>query len=70
MRCLIIPEGASNRVQQAYAEILAVHAALLHNGEILYFSGDEHDPGRQHLSMFDHARLFDCQALAVSAPAA
>src|SRR5215210_4531374 len=69
MRCVIVPEGAPPATQRAYSEILAVHAALLHTGKIVFFSGDEHDPGRHHLGMFDHARLFDCNTLAVTTPA-
>ena len=70
MRSVVIPEGASSAVKTSYAQILAVHAALLHTGKILYFSGDEHDPGRHILGNFDHARLFDCQTLAITSPAA
>lgn len=69
MRCVVVPEGAAAATRQAYAGILAVHAALLHTGKIVYFSGDEHDPGRHHLNMFDHARLFDCATLAITSPA-
>src|SRR5215210_3323014 len=69
MRCVIVPEGAPPATQRAYSEILAVHAALLHTGKIVFFSGDEHDPGRHRLGMFDHARLFDCNTLAVTTPA-
>jgi len=69
MRCLLVPESTP-AVQPAYAEILGVHAALLHTGKIVYFSGDEHDPGRHHLGQFDHARLFNCQTLAITSPAA
>lgn len=68
MRCVVLPEGNPG-AQAGYAQILAVHAALLHTGKIVYFSGDEHDPGRHHLHMFDHARLFDCETLAITAPA-
>ncbi|HVG09514.1 MAG TPA: galactose oxidase-like domain-containing protein [Thermoanaerobaculia bacterium] len=69
MRCFVVPEGTP-AAQPGYAQVLAVHAALLHTGKIVYFSGDEHDPGRHHLGMFDHARLFDCGTLAISSPAA
>jgi hypothetical protein len=69
MRCVVIPDGGAASVQNAYAQVLAVHAALLHTGQILFFSGDEHDPGRHHLHQFDHARLMDCQTLAISSPA-
>jgi hypothetical protein len=45
MRCVIVPETANAGVKQSYAQILAVHAALLYTGRIVYFSGDQHDPG-------------------------
>jgi hypothetical protein len=70
MRCVVIPEAAPDATKRSFAQILGVHAALLHTGKILYFGGDEHDPGRHHLHMFDHSRLFDCQTLAISSPAA
>lgn len=68
MRTVVLPEGAAPSVQAGYAQILGVHAALLHTGQIVYFSGDEHDPGRYSLGLFDHARLFDCTTFAVSSP--
>ncbi|MBI3303313.1 MAG: hypothetical protein HYZ72_14715 [Deltaproteobacteria bacterium] len=37
------------------AEVLAVHAALLHTGKVLYFGGDEHDPNGN----IDHTRLWN-----------
>ena len=43
MRWILLPEGADPGTQLSYAAILAVHAALLPTGEILYFGGDEHD---------------------------
>jgi hypothetical protein len=43
------------------SEVLAVHAALLHTGKILYFSGDEHDRNQHLLHQLDHTRLFDCE---------
>src|SRR5713226_2449171 len=53
------------------AQVLAVHAALLHTGQIIYFGGDENDQ-KQHnravvgdLSAIEHTRLFDCNSLAV-----
>ena len=70
MRCVVVPETATAGVKQGYADILAVHAALLHNGRIVFFSGDQHDPGRNAIGDFDHARLFDCATLAISTPAA
>jgi hypothetical protein len=66
MRCFIVPDGASSGTQDSYAQIIAIHAALLPNGKIVYFSGDQHDPGQFANAMFDHARLFDCSTLAVA----
>jgi Domain of unknown function (DUF1929) len=54
-------------ILSASSEILAVHAALLHSGQILMFSGDEHDKGQHDQGLIDHTRLFDCAALTVSA---
>ena len=48
------------------SQVLAVHAALLHNGQILYFSGDEHDKGQHDRGQIDHTRLFDCETLGIS----
>ncbi|MBA3249765.1 MAG: DUF1929 domain-containing protein [Geodermatophilaceae bacterium] len=42
------------------AEILAVHAALLPTGKIVYFGGDQHDAGLNASGDVDHTRLFDC----------
>lgn len=70
MRSVVLPEGAAPAVQKTLAQVLAVHAALLPTGKIVLFSGDEHDPGRHHLGLFDHARLFDCQTGAITSPAA
>jgi Domain of unknown function (DUF1929) len=51
------------------SEVLAVHAALLHTGKILYFGGDEHDRKQHMMDKLDHSRLFDCETLQVeSAP--
>jgi len=46
-------------------EVLAIHAALLHTGEIVYFSGDEHDKGQNEQGKIFHTRLFGCQSLSV-----
>lgn len=51
-----------NRVE---SQKLAVHAALLRTGKIVYFSGDEHDPGRHYLGKtqpthIDSTRTYDC----------
>ena len=48
------------------SQVLAVHAALLHTGKILYFSGDEHDRVQHDTQQIDHARLFDCTTRQVS----
>lgn len=42
------------------AEILAVHAALLPTGKIVYFGGDQHDSGLNAAGDVDHTRVFDC----------
>jgi hypothetical protein len=48
------------------AGILAVHAALLHTGKIVYFGGDQHDSGLNSSGDVDHTRLFDCTTEAIS----
>jgi hypothetical protein len=48
------------------SEVLAIHAALLRTGEILYFGGDEHDAGQNEAGRIDHTRLFDCATLVVT----
>jgi hypothetical protein len=47
------------------SEVLAVHAALLHTGKILYFGGDEHDETQHDTGQIDHTRLFDCRSLTI-----
>jgi len=47
------------------SEVIAIHAALLSSGQILYFSGDEHDPGLNAAHNIDHTRIFDCSSFAV-----
>jgi hypothetical protein len=47
------------------SEVLAVHAAMLHTGRILYFGGDEHDRGQHMDEELDHSRLFNCATLQV-----
>ncbi|APR79998.1 galactose oxidase-like protein [Minicystis rosea] len=66
---IVLGDGAA---RATYAETLAVHAALLHTGQILYFSGDAFDRSFQHawatrkdFSAIDHTRLFDCVTFAV-----
>jgi hypothetical protein len=59
-----VPAGSS--------EILAVHAALLYTGHILFFGGDENDSGRHEAMYVDHTvqpdttRLYDCRSGAVT----
>ena len=48
------------------AGVLAAHAALLHTGKIIYFSGNEYDQSRHDQGDFDHTRLFDCDTLRVT----
>lgn len=48
------------------AEILAVHAALLHTGKIVYFGGDQHDSGLNATGDVDHTRLFDCATYTIT----
>jgi hypothetical protein len=43
-----------------FAEILAVHAGLLHTGKIVYFGGDQHTSSLNTSGDVDHTRLFDC----------
>jgi hypothetical protein len=42
------------------AEVLAVHAAYVGFGRILYFGGDEHDGVHAKNRQFNATRLFDC----------
>lgn len=48
------------------AGILAVHAALLYTGKIVYFGGDQHDGGLNTSGNVDHTRLFDCATHAIT----
>ena len=47
------------------SEVIAIHAALLSTGQIVYFSGDEHDPGLNAAHDIDHTRMFDCNTFSV-----
>ncbi|MEI6002260.1 DUF1929 domain-containing protein [Paraburkholderia bengalensis] len=51
-----------------HAEILAVHAAYMGFGQIVYFSGDQHDPDNAKDKIIDATRLFDCSNFTVSNP--
>ncbi|MDQ1748606.1 MAG: hypothetical protein QOD07_2869 [Frankiaceae bacterium] len=66
MRAFVVPEGGSAATQDSYSQIIAIHAALLPTGQIVYFSGDQHDPGQFANHLFDSARLFDCESFTVS----
>ena len=67
MTSYLVPPDAGADIQNRYAEILPVHAALLPTDEVLYFSGDQFDPGQFAHRLFDHARLYDCSSGAISA---
>jgi hypothetical protein len=61
-RWVVLPEGAPANTQATYAQILAVHAALLHNGKVLYFGGSQHlidpnDPRAARLQSIGDPRL-------------
>jgi Domain of unknown function (DUF1929)/Kelch motif len=50
---------------------LAIHVALVHTGQagqILLFSGDQHDPVRSRLGNVAHTQLFDCATLTMYTP--
>jgi galactose oxidase-like protein len=66
MRTYVVPDGADQATQEGYSEIIAIHAALLETGKVVYFSGDQHDPGQFAHSLFDSSRLFDCGTGAIS----
>lgn len=41
------------------SEVLAIHAALLGDGRVLYFSGSEHNAAQHNAGEIDHSRIFD-----------
>lgn len=49
-----------------HAEVLAVHAAYMGFGQILYFGGDQHDPLRNENHDVNATRRFDCQTNVVT----
>jgi hypothetical protein len=49
-----------------HAQVLAVHAAYMGFGKILYMGGDEHDPVRNENHQFDATCLFDCSSNVVT----
>lgn len=46
-------------------KILAVHAALLKTGKILFFGGDQHTNSLNDSGDVDHTRLLDCSTLRI-----
>lgn len=52
--------------QLIWTDILAVHAALLHTGEILFFTGNEFWGWQHETNRYDHVRLFNCQTLDIT----
>jgi hypothetical protein len=56
-RWVVLPEGAAQETQAAFAQILAVHAALLHTGQVLYFGGSEHVYDAPRLQSIDDPRI-------------
>jgi hypothetical protein len=49
-----------------HAQVLAVHAAYMGFGQILYFGGDQHDPKHNEAHEFKATCLFDCGSSAVT----
>lgn len=49
-----------------FAEILAVHAALMPTGRIVYFGGDQHTVSLNQSGDVDHTRVFDCASRTIS----
>ena len=68
-RWSILPEGANEQTQTSFSEILAVHAALLPDGKVLYFGGSQHLYDNTIHSVndprLDNTRLWDPQTGAV-----
>ena len=64
-RWSILPEGANEQKQTSFSEILAVHAALLPDGKVLYFGGSQHiyDDTLRSVNdpRLDNTRLWDPQ---------
>ena len=46
-------------------DVLAVHAALLPSGKVLYFGGDEHDRKQHDCNKIDHTRTFDSRTFLI-----
>jgi hypothetical protein len=49
-----------------HAQVLAVHAAYMGFGQILYFGGDEHDPVHNEKKLFNATCLFNCGSSTVT----
>lgn len=49
-----------------HAKVLAVHAAYMGFGKILYFGGDQHDPKHNEAHEFKATCMFDCGSNAVT----
>lgn len=47
------------------SEILAIHAAFLNYGQILFFGGDQHDPKFSHDGNINAMATFDCGSTTV-----
>jgi hypothetical protein len=63
-RWFLAEDAAGNDLK---AEAFAVHAALAHTGQIVLFSGDQHNPAQAFPTPdLNHAELFDCQSLTVA----
>ncbi len=41
------------------SQVLAIHAALLPDGRVAYFSGSEHNPDQHNSGQVDHSRIWD-----------
>jgi hypothetical protein len=70
-RWIVLPEGEPAAVQRGYSEILAVHAALIPGGGVLFFGGSQHiyDPRGRTI---DNTRVWDPRSgrvLPVTSPA-
>jgi hypothetical protein len=52
-------DGGRWEILPESSQVLAVHAALLPTGQVLYFSGSEHDQDRNAAGDVDHSRVWD-----------
>ena len=59
MSVLTPAEGGEWVVIPQSSEVLAIHAALLKTGKVLFFSGSEHDKKQHKKKKVDHTRLWD-----------